>query len=234
MNAEQRLADAITERAVSFFCGSVRYHLYPPSLGVYLMSRALIEALGVDTGLLMLSGSLELLRIAKQERATAMRLIALHTLKGYQDLHDEGKIAKRIAQLEGKLDTSDIAKLMAVIFSLDGYDELIEAYGLKREQEERERVARVKGDGSMVSFGGRTLYGGLLDFVCQRYGWTMHYCVWDISYTNLRMMSADASISLYLSDDERKRIVAECNRINGDDPSNSEAIANFLREHNGE
>ena len=234
MNAEQRLVDAITERAVSFLCGSVRYHLYPPCLGVYLMSRSLIEALGVDTGLLMLSESLELLRIAKQERTTAMRLIALHTLRGYSDLHDEGKIAKRIARLESKLTTSDIAKLMAVIFSLDGYDDLVEAYGLRREQEERERVARIKGDSSMVSFGGRTIYGGLLDFVCQRYGWTLHYCVWEVSYTNLRMMSADASLSLYLSEEDRKRLVAEANRINGDDPSNSEAIANFLREHNGE
>lgn len=33
-------------------------------------------------------------------------------------------------------------------------------------------------------FGGKSIWGALIDAACERYGWTFDYVVWGISYNN--------------------------------------------------
>lgn len=228
MNFELLITNAITEKPISFLAGSVRYYLYQPSLGVYLLSRSLIEAMGVDLTTLRLSSEVEALRLVHAEPEAALRLIVLNTLRGKQEAHDERKIKRRMTQMERNLSHNELAQLLLLVLSQDSYNDITEHYGIRQEQERRNTIASIKQDRYMLHFGGRTLYGGLLDFVCQRYGWTIDYCTWDISYLNLRLLSADASMSVYLSEEESKTYHAKQNVINADDPANSDAIRAFL------
>lgn len=60
----------------------------------------------------------------------------------------------------------------------------------------------------------------MLDVVCSKYGWTLDYALWGISYLNLNMMIGDAITVLtsFREEDEKVEI------LNADDPANAEAI----------
>lgn len=66
----------------------------------------------------------------------------------------------------------------------------------------------------------------MIDIACERYGWTMDYVVWGISYANLHMLLNDYITSIYLTDDEIKKYHISMDRtfINGDDPKNMDKI----------
>ena len=61
-------------------------------------------------------------------------------------------------------------------------------------EEEAKRMAKVnaakKSENSFI-FGGKTIWGTLIDAACERYGWTFDYVVWGISYNNLTLMLKD-------------------------------------------
>lgn len=88
-------------------------------------------------------------------------------------------------------------------------------------------TAMQKKTSKTVSFGGRSVYGSLIDYACQRYGWTMQYVVWGISYANLQMLIADALNTAYLNDDEMRKLGVQngdCQVLDGDDPQNAALI----------
>lgn len=230
MIPEQLLTGAITEKPLSFLVGSTRYYLYPPSLGVHLLTHSLLERMGVDTDLLAIDPDMELLRLATLHRDSALRLIAINSLKGYAEVQNETKVQRRIRALGRGLTASEVASLLAFALKSDGYEDLTRHYGIEQDREERERIGRIKGDKSMLTLGGRTLYGGLIDFVCQRYGWTLDYCVWGISYLNLKMLSSDASLSVYLSEEEQKQYHSHRAIVSADDPANRDYIRQYLSE----
>ena len=121
---------------------------------------------------------------------------------------------------------------MLPCLSGDNTEEFIKHFGIDKERLERNRIAAVKKDNSSVTFGGNSTYGTLIDFACQRYGWTMDYILWGISYANLKMLMADAITTVYLSEDERKKlnILDDSEVVNADDPKNKELIRRMLSE----
>lgn len=225
---QQSLVDAITERPISFSVGSVCYNIYPPSLGLYLLRSRLLSSLELDSKLLELNPTLELMRLVHEYRDIVLHLIALSTLRGYAEVNDTAKLGGRKKHLGNKLTTKELTQLLSLILLPDRYDEIAEHFGITKEATMRERVAKVKEDKTMMHFGGRTLYGGLIDYACERYGWTLDYCVWGISYENLRLLTADANQSVHLSEEESKKLFSSSANINADDPANYERIAELL------
>lgn len=67
--------------------------------------------------------------------------------------------------------------------------------------------------GSNRVIGGRSIWGGLLDVVLQRYHWTLDYLLWGVSYQNVQMLLADQTST-----------TSEEEIINADDPRNREKI----------
>lgn len=65
----------------------------------------------------------------------------------------------------------------------------------------------------------------MLSEACAKYGWTLEYVLWGISYLNLNMMFAD-SISVLSSHENRKESDddEDTDVLNADDPANAEAI----------
>ena len=66
----------------------------------------------------------------------------------------------------------------------------------------------------------------MIDHLAQRYGWSMDYIVWGISFKNVQMLLADMVTSINLTDEEAKkcRVSNDRNFISGDDMNNIEKI----------
>lgn len=227
---QQSLVDAITERPISFSVGSVCYNIYPPSLGVHLLRSRLLGEIELDSSILELNPIVELLRITREHREVVLHLIALSTLRGYAEVNDTAKLNGRKKHLGNKLTTEELTQLLSLILLPDRYEEIASHFGITDEATMRERVAKAKQDNTMLHFGGRTLYGGLIDYACERYGWTLDYCVWGISYENLRLLTADANQSVHLSEEESKKMMSGLSTINADDPANYDKIEEILKD----
>lgn len=225
-NIEMNIADAIMEKPIGFNIGSRHFCLYHPCLGkTYLLSR-LMHSINFSPDNLKTNPYLEAIRICRDFKDVVCRILSYHSFFRKTDILDETKIGK-IAKLFGKnLDLDELAQLLIIVMSWDDVDVYIKHFGLDKERNLRNRISKMKSEGCSVSFGGLSTYGALIDFACQRYGWTMDYVVWGISYVNLQMLMADAITSIYLSKDEMKklRIPQDRTYISGDDPRNIDKI----------
>lgn len=226
-NIEMNIADAIMEKPVGFNIGSRHFCLYPPSLGkMFLLSR-LTKQLGINNGIMKANPYLESLRICKENKETVCRIIAYHSMNRKGDVLDELKIKRRASFFCKELDEEELAQLLIISSSWDSIDSYIKHFGIDKERTLRQKVAKLKDkEGGSVSFGGRSVYGTLIDFACERYGWTFDYVVWGISYVNLQMLMADSITSVYLNKEEMKKLHIPQNRafISADDPRNIEKI----------
>ena len=63
------------------------------------------------------------------------------------------------------------------------------------------------------------MWGSVFDVVITKYGWTLDYLLWEISFVNVQMLLSD-TISFI---DEENEI------INADDPRNRERIKEMIR-----
>ncbi len=226
------IADTIMEKPVSFLIGRRRFYLYPTTLGKsYLLSR-LTNGLEVNKHILSSNPYLEAYRLASEKKELVCRILAYHSLKRKCDIQNEGKVSKRADLFQKKLNSEELAQLLVMTFSHENVSEYIIHLGLDKEHAERNRVMAIKKNTGNLSFCGKSTYGTIIDWACQRYGWSMEYVVWGISYANLQMLMADSITSIYLSVEEREKlgIKAKVEVINADDPKNSELIRMILNE----
>lgn len=216
----QDIADALLERPLWFVLTptqgrkgkgerrgkGIRLALYPPTLGKVLLTASILGAIDIDAQQVAHSPAREALRLAQEHRGDILRIIAIHTLQERGKILDERVLSQRIGQLSA-LCREELAELLIAILDHDRTAEIMHTTGISGDIELRSRIAEVKGEsGGSLSVGGRTLYGSLADQAAQRYGWTLDYIVWGISYTSLKLMLADASTSIYLSEEEERQI----------------------------
>ncbi len=224
---EQNVWDAIMERPYGFTVAGERFLLFPVTLGKSMLLSRLMQKLNIQESILKLNPAIESLRIARKEKETACRIISLCTTKDKDNLFDEPYISGKADFFSKNLSSDEIAQLLLVIFSHDYTDSFISYYGLDKERKDQEKIARVKNKGgNTVTFGGKSPYGTIVGAACERFGWSVEYVIWGISYTNLRMLLADAVNSVYLSDEEKKaaRIHAGEEVLNMNDPKSWERI----------
>lgn len=228
---EMNVSDAIIEKPVRFELGKRKYNIYPPTLGKMQLLKNLYLSLDVDNRLLSVNPLAEALRISKASPETVSRIIAYSTFSDKNSLMNADKVHQRAELLKENLDVEDMATLLTLILSHDNTDEFIRYFKIDADKELRERINRVKGEGNSVTFGGKSIYGLLIDFACQRYGWTMDYVLWGISYVNLNMLFADAVTTVYLTDEERKQLGMGFGEIiDADDPANRDLIREMISE----
>lgn len=80
----------------------------------------------------------------------------------------------------------------------------------------------------MISFGGKTLWGIYLDNLCKRYGWTLDYLIWGISWVNLNMMWLDGIEARFPDSDEKDSNAGDDGYVDGDDPDNMDKIRQIM------
>ena len=187
--------------------------------------------LRLEMGLLSINPLAETLRVCTEKSDTVCQIIAYSTFDGKKSVLDIEKILHRAKFFEDNISVEDMATILTIILSNDKVEEFIQYLGIDADREMKTQISRIKGEGSSITFGGKSIYGLLIDFACQRYGWTMDYVLWGISYVNLNMLFADAITTVYLSDEERKKLGRGDGRmVNADDPKNRDLIRKMISE----
>lgn len=227
VDIEQSIADTIIERPHGFKVSGRSFYLYPVTLGkTYLLAR-LVESLEINEDIMKFNPYLEALRLAESKKDESLRIIAYYTAKNKDEVFDNDLILERIDFFKEKLDDEDIAQLLIIIFTETSVDEYIKHFRLDKEKEDMNKVMRCKkATKGSYTFGGKSIYGSMIDHLAQRYGWTMDYIVWVISFKNVQMLLADMVTTINLTDEEAKkcRVSNDRNFISGDDMNNIEKI----------
>ncbi|MFS2517448.1 hypothetical protein [Bacteroides xylanisolvens] len=228
---ELSISDAIIERPIYFSIGKFKLCLYPPTLGKMQILKNLYFSMDVNMELLAINPLAETLRVCKEKSDIVCQIVAYSTFDGKKSVMDIEKILHRAKFLEGNVSVEDMATILTIILSNDQIEEFIQYFGIDADREMKTQISRIKGEGNSVTFGGKSIYGLLIDFACQRYGWTMDYVLWGISYVNLNMLFADSITTVYLSDEERKKLGRGDGRVvNADDPKNRDLVRRMIRE----
>lgn len=203
------------------------------TLGKMYLTSQLIESMDVNRENLMIDPFVEALRTINTKREESCRLIAYHTIKTKEELLN-GRIVDVQQKLISKFSNQDIATLLICILKNNSYQAIVEGTGIDKEAKRMSKVNAAKSTSGQFIFGGKTIWGSLIDAACERYGWTFDYVVWGISYNNLTLMLKDKITSIYLSDDERKRAHLPSADEEMIDGNNKEAVMKAVRESEAE
>jgi len=232
MDINGEIIDALLDRPIGFTIGEEQLYLYPVTLGKSFLIARYFSTLKINDAYIKTKPDLEALRLVKEYKDTVLTIIAYHTTNSKAQIFDAPFIDKR-KKLIAELDDADIATLFINTLTEDKYNIFIHKLGIDRERAFFNKAIKVKKDSSL-SFFGKSIYGTLISAACEKYGWTLDYVVWGISYINLRLLLADAPQTVYLSDDERKKVHIPQDRevINASDPKNAERIKEIIGEFN--
>lgn len=223
---DMNIADTIIERPRGFKVNQCQFYLYPVTLGkTYLISR-LVECLGINLEIIKANPYMEALRLCQEKKEIVCRILSYHTINKKEELFDYDFVQERCNFFYKEIDNDSMAQLLVMVLSEGDISAYIKHLGIDKEKEWQAKAMRAKKDNNSLTFGGKSIYGTLIDTACQRYGWTFEYVVWGISYANLQLLLADSVTSIYLSDEERKRVNIPQDRdiINADDPANMAKI----------
>lgn len=225
LNTESLILDVLTDAPVRFEINNKKYSIYPPTLGKTLLIDRLKRKLSINPERSKVDPMEEALQVCNESKEIVLRILAYSTLRWKEDIQNEACIKKRISVLS-KLDPDELATLLLTIISDTTVSDLIKHFGIDRDNENRRKIAQVKSNNNTVAFGGHSIWGTLIDFACERYGWSFDYVMWEISYNNLLMLFNDRPDSVYLTDEERKKAHLKQGGtvINADDPANMEKI----------
>ena len=226
---EMDLADTIIDRPHGFSVGSRHFYLYPVTLGKMFLLNRLTDELQINEAILKANPYIEMLRLANLRKGICSQILAYHTIRTKAKIFDNEFVRNRSKWFEEQIDVKDLARFMSMVMTAMKLDDFMKNLKLDREQRRLERVMRVKRDKNNISFGCLSIYGNLIDAACERYHWTFDYVVWEISYINLKLMLADKATSIFVSDEERKKLppsvfASQTNIIKADDPKNRELI----------
>ena len=207
--------------------------IYPNTLGKMYITSQLVDNLEIDKQLLQVDPFLEALRVVNTKRNDCCRLIAYHTFNSKEDILNSSKIKKRQDTI-ALFSNDDIATLIIAILKENPIPTISKETGMDEETKRMAKVNAAKKSNNQFIFGGKTIWGTLIDAACERYGWTYDYVVWGISYNNLSLMLKDKVTSIYLSDEEMKKAHITGNNekvISGD---NLEVVMKAVKESDAE
>lgn len=235
MNAKDKrrieimMEDSIMEMPIGFEVEGVHYFLYPVTLGTaYLISR---EREGMAENLKEIFNEASE-KVKGYYRKSLCRIVAIQTFNKKEDILDFRTLSVRTNSFYQSLDNDGLFRLYDMIMAtLDDSTLFIKQSGLDYDKKKLDKIANYKADGGNFSFGARTPYGSIIGPACEKFGWTLDYVVWGIGYTNLKMLLADAQVSVYLSKEDRKKLKISPDReiIDANDPANIERIRQILK-----
>lgn len=227
---DDTLINAILDKPIPFTMGSERiWYLYQPSLGVSLLAGQLLQELNITPNK---GASEEILSLCETQYDLVVRIIALHTFPRRSDILKEDNLVARISELKS-LRPDECATLIVAILSWDGrFEQFIQQLGLDKERRTREKIFRAKkNQGGTLMFGGKSLYGTILDTACERYGWEIGYVLWGISMLNLNMLLADSVQTIFLTKEEAKdaHVSTDGIYLDATDPNNLQQINDLIK-----
>lgn len=210
-----------------------RFYLYPVTLGKLHVLKRHMENLQINFDNLKLNPNLEALRVATAKKEEVCKVIAYHTLKRKRDIFDTSLVQETADFIRDNSNEEELASLLLYLLTKENVEVYKEHLGIATENERLRKVIQAKKAAQKTKndfeFGGKTVYGTLIDQACERYGWEYDYVVWGISLVNLQLLLADKIQNVYLADEEKKKIPASLlnddkDVINADDKENAKKI----------
>lgn len=226
---ELDIADTIIDRPKGFSVGRRHFYLYPVTLGKMHLQQRVIANLEMNTELLKLNPYMEVLRLVETKKEDCCLLLAYHTLQTKKDVLNNRIVTIRKNIFLREMENEDIATLTLACLTSDKTTSIVQHLGIDKELQSMSEVAKAKKNNNTYTFGGKSIYGTLIDAACERYKWTFDYVVWEISYTNLQLLLKDKVNSLYLTDDEKKNVHIN-NTSDVIDGNNMESVMGAIQE----
>lgn len=163
-----------------------------------------------------------------EQRALIIRSLAITLLNTRHELMSASNRTQVEQYITSHLSDEEIASLYINLRTFEDVDGYIKELGIGREIERMNKAQKVKKQSNTLTFCGVSVWGNLIDPIAERYGWTLDYILWGISFANIRMLMADRRKEVYLTDEERKKahISTDGILVNGDD---AEAVMAFIR-----
>lgn len=215
------------ERPYGFSVGERRFYLYPVTLGKMYCLQRYVERLSINMKTLGKDISFEALRLARSKRKECLDIIYIHTCRTKEEMFDALRQAEITALFDKEMTDDDIATLMITVLASDKTDMFIKHLGIDKEQSDMRKVMKVKekSDKNNFNFGGVSLYGSFIHPLMEL-GMTWDEILWERSYTNLRLLLSDKINSIYVTDDERKKIhiSKDRQRVDASDKEKMKAI----------
>lgn len=218
MNIMNRISDAITQKPIILKVRGEAFKVYPATIGKLQVLSKYYAATEHYQG----DDSDRILSLCNDDFMEACKILAVCTLDGKEDLLDDDKIRERAEFFRKYCTANDVATCILLAAS-DDAEAFITHFGIDVDIRDKDKIQSVKVDRHTRVFGGRSLWGALFDSACAKYGWTLDYVLWEISYVNLRMMLADSVSTVYLSDSDMKEIGKLPSQY-ADDPKNADDI----------
>ena len=225
-----KIGMVLTETPVGITLGRKHFFLYPQTLGKMYLTSQIIDRLEIDKDNLKVNAIMEALRVVQNHYDDCCRLIAYHTLQKSSQLLNTKVVERRKKEIFYNCDNDDLATILITLLSDNKVDEISKELGLDKESEKMAKVNQAKDTKNQFVFGGKTVWGSLIDAACERYKWTLDYVLWGISYANLTLMMKDKITSIYLSDEERKKAHIPAANEHIFDGNNKEDIMRMVRE----
>lgn len=223
--------DILLERRHEFTVHGKRYTLYPPSLGITMMVKGGLDTVGLDFDLFAVNPVVAVVACVEAHPLDCCRLIALGTCRSREEAMSSQEVDRTAKHLHKWLNKEEVASLVLIVISANKVAEFLETSGIGKDAERLRKVSGYKKN-DMPTFGGKTLFGQLVDPACERYGWTYEYAVWGISYAALTALMADRVTSIILTDEEKKKIpkhlLENDTPIKGDDPRNWQMMKQIM------
>lgn len=214
------LADTIIDRPQGFSVGSRHFYLYPVTLGKMFLLGRLTDELELRPEVIAVNPYVEAIRCVKDKKEICCRILTYHTIRTKVKAFDNEFVDNRTKFFINNIEDEDLATVMVLVLTWDKTNALIKHLAIDKEHERMKKAISAKDNSNTITFGCQSIYGSLIDNACERYGWTFDYVLWEISYTNLKLMLADSSKQVYMTDDELKKckMPVSATYINGDDP----------------
>ncbi len=201
---ELDIADTIIDRPKGFSVGRRHFYLYPMTLGKMYLQQRVVDNLELNTELLRVNPYVEALRLVETKKEDCCLLLAYHTLQTKKDVLNNRIVTIRKNIFLREMENGDIATLTLACLTSDKTTNIAQHLGINKELHSMSEIAKAKKSNNTYTFGGKSIYGALIDAACERYKWTLDYVVWGISYTNLQLLLKDRITSIYLTDEEMK------------------------------
>ncbi len=232
------IEDALLERAMPFTVtskdgqGEMHLFLYPATLGKVYMIKRIYETIEINFDNLSANPSVEILRLISAHREDVCRIVAIYTARTKEEALDAWEMKRRAVYISQNTEDDELAALLLHVLTREDTEAYKAHLGITKENERMRRVieskAKAEKHKSDFDFGGKSVYGSLIDVACERYGWTYEYVVWGVSLCNLKLMLADRIQNVFLSEDERKNVpialLSDDATIKGDDIKNMDKI----------
>ena len=208
-NLDSEIADTLIERPYPINVGRRQFFFYPPSLGKLILLSRQTQNLGINSENLATNHSLEILRVVREKRDVCCTIIAYHTCKNKEEIASLKIVHERRNLISREASEEDLVTIMLRLLAIDKTEYYMKHLGIDVENDNMRKVVDIKSrtDKNTLTFGGKSLYGSFI-YPLLELGMSYNEIVWERSFTNLRLLLADKVNTMYLSDEEMKKVPA--------------------------